>query len=169
MAFSPFLPSVCCEFIWNPWLHQLKCSQQCNFFFSSNYPFNFLLLNSHTSSPLPDCLYFFQRASENCLSCSFHPFPAPYSRNHSLVPSLAVILQEWMWITTFTTVSDKLPHGEIICDIKSMFLLLRPLYSTLASGKDSSDYEEVLYKPIVLYFWREILHPMTSPGSTSSC
>lgn len=59
-----------------------------------------------------------------------------------------------MWITTFTTVSDKLPHGEIMCDIESIFLLPRPLCSALASGTDSSDYEEVWYKWIVLYLWR---------------
>lgn len=138
-------------------------------FFSSNYPFNFILLNSHTSSPLPDCLYFSKELLRIAYPALFTFFPAPYSRNYFLVHSLAMILQEWTWITTFTTVSDKFPRGEIICDIESIFLLLRPLWSALASGTDSSDYEEVWYKRIVLYLWREILHPMTSPSSTRSC
>lgn len=38
----------------------------------------------------------------------------------------------------------------------------------ISKWTDSSDYEEVWYKRIVLYLWREVLHPMTSPSSTRS-
>jgi len=48
-----------------------------------------------------------------------------------------------MWITTFPTVSEKLPHEGTIYYIKSIFLLLSPPCSALASGIDSSDYKEV--------------------------
>lgn len=148
-----YLPSVRCEYIWNPWLYQLKCTQLLSIFFFSNYHFNLLLLSSHTSSSLADCLYF----SKELLTIAYPALCtlpcSSFQKLLSLVLSLAAIVQEWVWITAFPTVTDKLPHGAMICYIKRFFLLLRRPCSALASGTDSNDYNEIWYKHIISGNW----------------